>query len=71
MALSQSIRTVDCMATRTARQKTLQDGRTVTWLRVPLESGSGRFLCYVNTEGSVDGRAINDDTLHRLLARAS
>jgi len=54
-------------ATRTAKQRTLPDGRTVTWLRVPIEGGSGAVLCVVNTEGSVDGRPITDDALHRLV----
>lgn len=56
-----------CMATRTAKQRTLDDGRTVTWLRVPIEGGTGNVLCYVNTQGSVDGRPITDDRLHRLV----
>ncbi|MHB1138589.1 MAG: hypothetical protein ACYC2O_06490 [Microthrixaceae bacterium] len=55
------------MATITARQRTLADGRTVTWVRKPIEAIDGRVLCYVNTEGSVDGRCITDDRLHRLV----
>lgn len=55
------------MATQTAKQRTLDDGRTVTWMRVPIEGGTGNVLCYVNTEGSVDGRPITDDRLHRLV----
>lgn len=55
------------MATRTAKQRTLHDGRTVTWLRVPIEGGRGDVLCFINTEGSVDGRAITDDRLHQLV----
>ena len=65
--MSLTVRTVMVMVTLTARQKTLQDGRTGTWVRKPLQSASGQFICYIDTEGSIDGRPITDDRLHRLV----
>lgn len=67
MVLSHPVRTVDHMATTTARQKTLHDGRTVTWLHQPIEAGGGRILYYLDTGGSIDGEPISDDKLHRLI----
>jgi len=54
-----------------AMKMTLPDGRTLTWVRRPVEAGGGHLLYRLDTDGSIDGEPISDEKLARLIGLRS